>query len=106
VKKQHHRQKAKPAEEDDLNNPEVFTRHKCTRLEFWRMCGRKPCKRHKACHGDAKACWDRHWAILPEEFKEYLRLAIKFRAADMSAEEADRAATAEMARIAERLRRL
>ena len=83
---------AQDAEYAELADPEVFARHKNNRLKFWRMCLRPRCQRGKACLGDdARACFTRHWAIVPEDFKMWLRFAMKARAAGATVQEAMKA---------------
>jgi hypothetical protein len=70
----------------------------CTTLKFFRICGKPRCRRERACCGDAPACFQRHWAVLPDAFKLRLRLAFDFYRNGMSPREAGRAADAEYAR--------
>jgi hypothetical protein len=40
-------------------------RHYCTLFKFWRTCRSKPCRRARACMGDANACLKRSANELP-----------------------------------------
>jgi hypothetical protein len=70
----------------------------CTWLKFFIVCGKPRCRREHACCGDPHACFRRHWAIVPDEFKARLRLVLKFHQNGMSPREAACAAEAEYAR--------
>jgi hypothetical protein len=95
---------AQDAEYAELADPEVFARHKNNTLKFWRMCLRPRCQRGKSCLGDdAQACFTRHWAIVPEEFKMWLRFVIKARAAGASVQEAMKAGNDARARYLDQL---
>ena len=37
----------------------VLQRHYCTVFKFWRMCAFKPCRKARACSGDAQVCLKR-----------------------------------------------
>ncbi len=78
-------------EDDELADPEVFARHKNNTLKFWRMCREPRCRRGKACLGEAQPCFTRHWALMPEHEKMWLRFAIKARAAGATPQEAMKA---------------
>jgi hypothetical protein len=45
-------------------------REYCEIFEFWRACRLKPCRRHKACGGDALSCLQRGFTQVPEEARE------------------------------------
>jgi hypothetical protein len=38
----------------------ALRRHYCSVFAFWTWCGNKPCRRARACAGDALACLKRH----------------------------------------------
>ena len=42
-------------------------------LGFWRVCAKRQCRRGQTCSHDMHACFARHWALVPEADKEYLR---------------------------------
>jgi hypothetical protein len=42
-------------------------------LGFWRACGKASCRRNRTCSGDMHACFEKRWAEVPEDQKEYLR---------------------------------
>jgi hypothetical protein len=42
-------------------------RHYCTVFNFWRMCRYPPCKKARACLGDAHACLKRNGASVPRQ---------------------------------------
>ncbi len=44
-------------------------RHYCTVLRFWRSCRFKPCRRERACRGDARECLQRSIDRVPRELK-------------------------------------
>ncbi|MEA3028040.1 MAG: hypothetical protein QOF91_3325 [Alphaproteobacteria bacterium] len=46
-------------------------------LRFWRVCARPACRRNHTCSGDMHACFTRHWAMMAEDEKEWIRGAIK-----------------------------
>jgi hypothetical protein len=89
VKRQ--RTNAPEAEDAELDDPKVWARHKNNTLKFWRMCRLPRCQRGKSCLGEAQPCFTRHWEIVPEEFKMWLRFAMKARAAGATVEEAMKA---------------
>ena len=72
----------------------------CNALQFWRACGKRACQRQHTCAGDPHACFTRHWALVPEDQKVWLRAGIKARKDGLSPEMAARAADAEQARVA------
>jgi hypothetical protein len=51
-------------------------RYQCDLLQFWRHCRDTPCRRKQACIGDPSACFDRGFASMSGEDKEWLRGAI------------------------------
>lgn len=40
-------------------------RHYCTIFRFWRACRHPPCRKARACRGDAYACLERHERSVP-----------------------------------------
>jgi hypothetical protein len=36
----------------------------CESLPLWRVCPRGPCRRHKSCSGDKRACIKRGWPLM------------------------------------------
>ena len=70
-------------------------------FEFWRVCTKAPCRRAHACMGDSASCFDRHWAMMPEDFKIWFRAAMRARREGLSPEEADRIGMAEVQRCKE-----
>jgi len=44
-------------------------RYYCTVFRFWRMCRYPPCKKARACLGDAYACLARNEASVPRQVK-------------------------------------
>jgi hypothetical protein len=91
-------------EDEELDDPEVFARHKNNHLKFWRMCRLPRCQRGKSCLGDdARACFRRHWAIVPEDFKMWIRFALKARGAGASVQEAMKAGNDARARYLDQL---
>ena len=51
-------------------------RAQCNMLGFWRVCARPVCRRNRTCSHDMHACFERHWALIPEDDKEWIRGAI------------------------------
>jgi hypothetical protein len=83
---------AREPTDEEMDDPEVFARHKNNTLKFWRMCLRPRCQRGKSCLGDdARDCFKRHWEIVPEEIKMWIRFAFKARAAGATVQEAMKA---------------
>jgi hypothetical protein len=72
-------------------------RSHCNLVGFWEICGRPACRRNRSCSGEPHQCFERHWAIVPEDEKEWMRGAImaKFKGA---------ATTEELGRSAEQWR--
>lgn len=54
---------------------DAYRRKMCTMLQFWRVCGDPQCRRQRACEKDMHACFARHWPMMPEETKVWLRAA-------------------------------
>ena len=44
---------------------------------FWRVCRQPLCRRRHACSRDSQACFTRHWRLVPEDEKEYLRACLR-----------------------------
>ena len=63
-------------------------------LGFWRLCGKPLCRRNRTCSCDMHACFERHWAQMPEEAKEYLRGCIQAARNTRAVDEIDRAGMA------------
>jgi hypothetical protein len=70
----------------------------CRALQFWRVCGKPPCRRALDCRGDAQACFRQFWWQLPEEARVWIRAAIAASAGGMGNKAAGLAADAEVAR--------
>ena len=81
-------------------------RHLCNTFEFWSVCPQSPCRRRKSCAGDAGACFERWWWVLPEKVKIFFRAGIKARIAGLSIDEACRVADEEVARSADHIARV
>jgi hypothetical protein len=45
-------------------------------LGFWRHCQTPRCRRDHGCSADPHACFSRHWAMIDEADKEWVRGAI------------------------------
>jgi hypothetical protein len=45
----------------------TLRRHYCTLFAFWKSCGFRPCRRARACAGDALACLKRNEARVSRE---------------------------------------
>jgi hypothetical protein len=78
-----------------------FNRHKNNLFEFWRVCTKAPCRRAHACKGEAESCFRHHWAMMPQDFKDWFRGVVRARAEGLSPEEANRAGEAEVQRCKE-----
>lgn len=65
---------------------------------FWRDCEEPRCRREHACSGDPHGCFQRRWALIPEDAKMWFRAALKALVAGASFDEADRIGEAEMER--------
>lgn len=70
----------------------------CRALQFWRVCGKPPCRRALACVGDAQACFRKFWWELPEEARVWVRAVIRESAGGLGRKAAARAADAEVVR--------
>ncbi len=38
----------------------------CASLPLWKACKRPPCKRHRRCCGQSRACLAHGWKLMPE----------------------------------------
>src|SRR5579862_127193 len=45
----------------------ALRRHYCTLFAFWKSCGFKPCRKARACAGDALACLQRNEGFVSRE---------------------------------------
>jgi hypothetical protein len=81
-------------------------RYLCNTFQFWSVCAESPCRRRKSCVGDADACFERRWWLVPEKIKIFFRAGIKARIAGLSVEEACRVADEEVARSADHIARV
>jgi hypothetical protein len=52
---------------------EADGRIRCNAMRFWRMCETPRCRRQRSCSGDPQACFERHWALFPDDLKEWIR---------------------------------
>lgn len=84
--------KAEQAEETRM-----VTRSLCGALKFWRRCETVRCRREHGCAGDPDACFERGFAALSEDWKEWLRGAVEARMSGASAGEIARAGNARRA---------
>lgn len=71
---------------------------RCNMLQFWRICAKRACVRHRTCSDDPHACFARHWVMVPEDEKVWLRAGVRARAEGLTPERAARAADADVAR--------
>jgi hypothetical protein len=94
----------KRAHERIQQRNDAYARFKCNGLKFWSVCRLRRCRRQRACSGaDAQACWEKHWYLMPEDFKDRFRRAVRFMLEGMSPLEASAAADAAIAREQELL---
>jgi hypothetical protein len=56
-----------------LRREEAAGRVRCNALQFWRWCETPRCRRNHACSGEPRACFERHWALFPDDVKELIR---------------------------------
>jgi hypothetical protein len=84
--------------QDDSDSEAQDLRPLCRALQFWRVCGKAPCRRALDCRGDAQACFRHFWWQLPEEARVWFRAAIAASAGGMKNNAAGLAADAEVAR--------
>jgi hypothetical protein len=64
---------------------------------FWRVCRKPQCRRSQTCSHDMHACFERHWALVPEADREYLRGGIMAKHDGATGDEIIRAAEARRA---------
>ena len=100
IANKHKDRPAQRQQNDAQDRAQDGARARCNWLRFWSACASKRCRRHSACSGDADACWERHWATMPEDLKSHLRLTIEFARTGMPWTEAAKSAVAEMGRRA------
>lgn len=91
-----HRRTAQRQDDSDSEGQDL--RPLCRALQFWRVCGKAPCRRALDCMGDAQACFRQFWWQLPEEARVWIRAAIKASASGMKNKAAALAADAEVVR--------
>jgi hypothetical protein len=48
-----------------------------TMIGFWQVCEKPLCRRRRCCSHDVDECHRRHWPLVPEDEREYLRACIK-----------------------------
>jgi hypothetical protein len=84
----------------DFSQPDVRRRFLCDTFLFWLGCPHTGCKRQRRCVGDASACFDRFWWLVPENHKVHLRAYVKARVAGAPHHEACAAAEKEVVRQA------
>jgi len=53
-------------------------------LQCWKFCGSKHCLRAQTCAGNAFACFDRFWPLVPERMKVSIREGMKARVAGLT----------------------
>lgn len=70
----------------------------CRALDFWRVCGKAPCRRALDCKGDAEACFQTFWWQMPEHVRVWVRAAISASAGGLGKKAVARAADAEVER--------
>ncbi|MGB9366237.1 MAG: hypothetical protein WCE79_09520, partial [Xanthobacteraceae bacterium] len=75
------------------------TRITCNYFRFWLVCADKACFRNKSCSGDAMACHDRFWPLVPEKLKFEFRGLIVALNDGLSAEDAVRKVKADWERM-------
>lgn len=93
------------SKQDKSKREERDLRPLCRALQFWRVCGRAPCRRALDCRGDAQACFRQFWWQLPEEARVWFRAAIAASARGLKNKAAGLAADAEVMRWQELQRR-
>jgi hypothetical protein len=82
---------------------DAMRRAQCNMLKFWRMCTKPRCRRNHTCSEDMHACFERHWAMIAEEDKQWIRGAIRAAARGATKDEVARAADAARAAFLESL---
>jgi hypothetical protein len=48
-------------------------RFQCNLMQFWRMCTKPVCRRNRTCSSEPDICFERNWALVPEDEKEWVR---------------------------------
>jgi len=81
-------QERRPSAAERQREYDEYRRNFNNALKFWRMCTEARCRRARGCVGDMHACFERHWAMIPEAAKVWFRTAIKARVAGHPAQEA------------------
>jgi len=71
----------------------------CNYFRFWLACTGRACFRNKSCSGDAHACHDRFWPLVPERLKFEFRGLLQALNDGLSAEEATRKVQADWERM-------
>ena len=56
-------------------------------LSLWRLCGQGKCRRARACRGDARACFPRHYPLLPDGVRGWFECLLVAREDGMPFEE-------------------
>ncbi len=46
-------------------------------LPLWTVCARAPCRRHRRCCGEARACLARGWTLMPEALQQAAWAAVE-----------------------------
>lgn len=62
------------ARDDELREAR---RYLCSYLNFYAVCGQPKCLRERTCVGDAMACFDRIWPVVPQDVKIFVRTLFK-----------------------------
>jgi hypothetical protein len=75
-------------------------------FRFWLTCSHKPCRRMSRCAGDAMACFERWWPVVPEAAKVHTRVFLKCCCQGMSEDEALRQANATLEHFADHIARV
>jgi hypothetical protein len=78
----------------------------CNHFHFWLACPDKACQRNKSCSGDAKACHERFWPLVPERLKFEFRGMLLALNNGLSLKEAGRNVKADWARMEALARKL
>lgn len=92
------KRRPRTAQQGDSDDEAKDLRPLCRALQFWRVCGKAPCRRALDCRGDAQACFRHFWWQLPEEARVWVRAAISASAGGMKNKAAGLAADAEVVR--------
>lgn len=93
------KRRPRTAQRQDESDSEAHDlRPLCRALQFWRVCGKPPCRRALDCKGDAQACFRHFWRQFSEETRVWVRAAIAASAGGLKNKAAGLAADAEVAR--------